>query len=154
VDVKIDINTDTVETAKADKLLTVPPETSVREVFSLLQLQAAGSVLICREGKLCGIFTERDALRMMAKRDDLDVPIEQVMVRDPVSIRCQAPIADAIRRMAGGGYRRLPIVDKDGSVVGVVKVSGILHYFVDHFPETVFNLPPQPDVIMPEREGA
>ena len=56
--------------------------------------------------------------------------------------------------MAKGKCRRLPIVDVAGKLVGTVKVSGILHYFIEHFPEKVFNLPPEPNVVMPEREGA
>ena len=44
--------------------------------------------------------------------------------------------------MAEGGYRHLPIVDQDQKPTGVLAVHGIVHYLVDHFPETVYNLPP------------
>ncbi len=76
------------------------------------------------------------------------------MTQPPVTISRDAPLAEAVKLMSEGGYRRLPIVDDDGTLTGIIKVSGILHYLVDHFPETVLNLPPQPKVIMPEREGA
>jgi CBS domain-containing protein len=154
VDIKLNIHSDLVEHAKAAEPLVVPPHTTVREVLSTLQLHNAGSLLICEGNKLIGIFTERDALRLMATSADLDVPIRDVMTKNPVTISRDAPIAEAVKLMSAGGYRRLPIVDHDGSLAGVVKVSGILHYFVDHFPETVLNLPPKPNVIMPEREGA
>ena len=45
--------------------------------------------------------------------------------------------------MSGGGFRRLPIVDEAGSVHGVLKVSGLLHYLVEHFPKIVHTLPPE-----------
>jgi hypothetical protein len=48
----------------------------------------------------------------------------------------------------------LPIVDDDGKPTGVVAVHGIVHYLVDHFPETVYNLPPDPNAAPKAREGA
>ncbi|MDH3718065.1 MAG: CBS domain-containing protein [Planctomycetota bacterium] len=154
MDIKLNIHNDLVEHAKASAPVVVPPDTTVRDVFAALQLDDAGSLLICEGGKLVGIFTERDALKLMATSADLDVPIRDVMIKDPVTVSRDASIAEAVKLMSAGGYRRLPIVDHDGSLAGIVKVSGILHYFVDHFPETVLNLPPEPKVIMPEREGA
>ena len=63
-------------------------------------------------------------------------------------------MGEAIRVMAEGGYRHLPIVDSHGKPTGVVAVHGIVHYLVDHFPETVYNLPPDPKAAPREREGA
>ena len=154
MDIKLNIHADPVEQAKSKDPLVVPPETSVRDVFFSLRMHNTGSLLICDADKLVGIFTERDALRLMSKGADLDAPIRDVMIKDPVTILRDAPISEAVRVMSEGGYRRLPIVDHGGSLIGMVKVSGLLHYFVDHFPETVLNLPPEPNVIMPEREGA
>lgn len=154
LDIQLNLQTDTVESARADKLLIVEPNTSTREVFLDLQRLAVGSALVCEGKKLVGIFTERDAVKLMAAGCDFDVPISAVMVTEPMTIPQGAPLAEAIRVMATGGYRRLPIIDADGEVVGVIKVSNILHYFVDHFPAAVFNLPPKPNVVMPEREGA
>jgi len=153
VDIKLNIYSDPVEIAKADEALVTASDTTVREVFATLQLHDTGSVLICDDNKLVGIFTERDALRLMAEDADLDVPVRDVM-KTPVTISRDAPIAEAIQMMSSRGYRRMPIVDDNGSLAGIIKVSGILHYFVDHFPETVLNLPPEPNMIMPEREGA
>jgi hypothetical protein len=48
----------------------------------------------------------------------------------------------------------MPIVDPSGKPTGVVAVHGIVHYLVDHFPETVYNLPPNPKDAQREREGA
>ena len=154
MDIKLNIESDPVSQAKSEKHLVVQVDAPVSEVFSTLQLHGAGSVLVCEGNKLTGIFTERDALKLMAAGADLSIGVGKVMSTDPVTIRHDAPIAEAIKLMASGGYRRLPLVDDNGELIGVVKVSGILLYLVDHFPETVFNLPPEPNTIMPEREGA
>ena len=152
--IELNLQSDTVEVAKADDSLVVDRDTSTREVFRRLKSQQAGSVLVCDDNKLVGIFTEHDAVKLMVADGDLDAPISEAMVSTPMTISQGTPLADAIRIMATGGYRRLPIVDPDDQLVGIIKVSGILHYFVDHFPETVFNLPHDPNVVMSEREGA
>ena len=66
----------------------------------------------------------------------------------------QDTLGAAITKMAHGGYRRLPIVDAEGRPVGFLKVGSILHFLVDHFPSTVYNLPPKPHHSTEAREGA
>ena len=151
---QLGIDTETVASTRPAQPLDVEPDTPVRDVFALLKAQNSGSVLICRDGQLVGIFTERDALRLMASEADLSVPIETVMSANPVTLRVGDSVGKAIRKMSKGGYRRLPIVDESGRPTGVVKVSGIVHYLVEHFPDTIYNLPPAPNPMTQEREGA
>ncbi len=152
--IQINLQSDTVENALADNAVVVGPSATLSEVLSLMKGQGVGSVLVCKERKLVGIFTERDALKTMVEKVDLDSPISDLMITEVLTIAEGAPLVNAIRLMAKGKCRRLPIVDATGKLVGIVKVSGILNYFIEHFPEKVFNLPPEPNVVMPEREGA
>ncbi len=71
-----------------------------------------------------------------------------------MTIASSATVGEAIRMMSEGGYRHLPIVDSEHKPTGVLAVHGIVHYLVDHFPETVYNLPPDPKAGTSEREGA
>src|SRR5262249_25412512 len=116
--------------------------------------ESCGSLLVCREGKLVGIFTERDALRLMAKNAALDVPLEKVMGRTPATVSAQTTVAEAIGEMSRGSYHRLPIVDANGRRKGIVKLSGIIHYLVQHFPQTIYNHPPVAHPVTQEREGS
>ena len=152
--IQLNLQSDTVEVAKAENAVVVAPTDSIREVFLLMKSHYVGSVLVCEDKKLIGIYTERDAVKAMVEEVDLDLPISTVMVKEPITISEGAPLATAIRMMATGRCRRLPIVTAEQQLIGIVKVSGILHYFVEHFPETVFNLPPEPNIVMSEREGA
>ncbi len=155
MDLKSQLHTETLEQLGMEEPCCVEPEASVREVLQELQKRRAGSALVCREGRLVGIFTERDALRLLAQdQPNLDQPIQQVMTPNPVSLPASATVADAIRAMSQGGYRRMPVVDELGRPLGVIKVAHIVHYLVDFFPQTVYNLPPDPDAVMQEREGA
>ena len=152
--IQINLLSDKVEKALADNAVVVAPSFTLRDVLSLMKDRSVGSVLICNEGKLLGIFTERDALKAMVENTDLSTPVLDLMTTDVLTISKGAPLVNAIRLMTRGKCRRLPIVSTEGQLVGIVKVSGILDYFVEHFPEKVFNLPPRPNVVMPEREGA
>jgi CBS domain-containing protein len=101
-----------------------------------------------------GVFTERDALRLLADGTNLDSTVAETMTRNPVTIRKSDTVARAISLMSVGGFRRLPIIDEKGNIEGVLKVSGLLHYLVEHFPKVVYTLPPEPHHKVASREGA
>jgi len=148
------LDTEHVQHIYQDEPLCVEPEVLIHEVLSRLKDYKKGSILICRDGKLQGVFTERDALRLMAAGADLAAPIHTVMTKDPVTTSVSETVGSAIQKMAVGGYRRLPVVDDSGTPVGLLRVNHILHYLVEHFPEVVYNLPPKPHHSTQEREGA
>ena len=148
------LNQERVDATHPAEPLVVEPDAPLRDVFALLKVQNAGSVLICRDGRLVGIFTERDALKLIAGGADLSVAIENVMVPNPTTLDSTCSMGLAIEKMATGGFRRLPMVDDQGRPTGIVKVSEIIHYLVEHFPEKVYNLPPEPRPMTQEREGA
>lgn len=155
MDFQLNLDSETVAHAHPAKPLVVEAQTSIRAVLELLRDRKRGAALVCSaEGALVGIWTERDAMRVLSAETDLDSAIEQVMVRDPVALSPSDTVGRAISLMASGGYRRLPIVDQQGRPTGVLNVAGILHYLVEHFPEVVYTLPPQPHQSTQEREGA
>ena len=151
---RLHLNQDQVQHLDAPQPLRVPPEMPVAEAIGLMQSQNSGSVVVCQETSLVGIFTERDALQMMATGQDFDVPIEQVMTAKPASVMAAATVGEAIKTMSEGGYRSLPIVDEAGNLIALLKVSHILRYLVEHFPQYIYNLPPAPHHTLTEREGA
>jgi CBS domain-containing protein len=151
---QLNLNTETVKQVITLHPICLEPHTPVRDAFLRMKEQRRGAVLICRAGVLVGIFTERDAVTLMADEADLDVPIEQVMTENPVALSAHDTVATAIAAMSKGGYRRLPIVDTGGRPTGFLQVNSILHFLVDHFPATVYNLPPTPHHTTQSREGA
>ncbi len=154
MDFQLSLQSEGVGSAYPDQPLAASANENVGQVLQLLRAQRTGAVLICEGEKLVGILTERDALKLMASGADLTVPVREVMSSEPATILSTATVGEAIRVMAEGGYRHLPIVDRDGKPTGMVAVHGIVHYLVDHFPETVYNLPPDPKAAPRAREGA
>lgn len=153
MDFQLNVDTETVGHLPLEKPVCVTSATSVRDVLRLLQQHQAGCVLVVEKEQLKGIFTERDALQRMAKCDGLDVPVSEAMTADVMSVEKSDTIAVAIEKMSAGGYRRLPVVEA-GRPRGLLVVSAILHYLVEHFPEVVYTLPPEPHHSPQEREGA
>jgi CBS domain-containing protein len=154
VDFQLYLETETVEHCHPSQALCAQPGDSVRNVLRQMQEAKTGAAMICSNGKLAGVFTERDALRLLADDSNLDTPVSEVMIRNPITVRKTDTVGRAISLMGGGGFRRLPIVDEQGMVQGVLKVSGLLHYLVEHFPKIVHTLPPEPHYKSADREGA
>jgi CBS domain-containing protein len=151
---QLDLTSDSVQDAGPEVSLKVAPETSVRETFELLKKENRSGVVVCSGDELVGVFTERDALRLMAANADLDRPIHTVMSPHPVTIESTASVADAIRTMSDCGHRRLPVIDDTGAPTGILKVSAIIHYLVEYVPGAIYNLPPDPHPRTRDREGA
>ena len=76
------------------------------------------------------------------------------MTPKPVCILAKDPIRLAVKKMEQGGYRHLPVLDETGRPVGVLTSTRIVHYLAEHFPATVYNLPPDPLAVPEEPEGA
>jgi CBS domain-containing protein len=154
----LSLSTDVVTQAHPDEPLAVSDEATVGEVIGLMKAQRGSCVLICNagecEGRIDGIFTERDALRWMAEGRSAEESIRTAMKANPAVLHAKDTVGAAIEMMAEGGYRHLPIVDEQGAPVAVAAVRGIVHYLVDHFPQTIYNLPPEPGKTYETREGA
>jgi CBS domain-containing protein len=154
VDFQLHLETETVEQAHPAKPICAEPGDSIRQVLKLLRENQTGAVMVCEDSRLTGIFTERDALRVLASGQSLDLPVSTAMVGNPVTLRPKDTLARAISLMSTGGFRRLPIVDAGGKIVGLLKVSGVLRYLVEHFPKVIYTLPPAPHYRSSDRDGA
>jgi CBS domain-containing protein len=133
----------------------VSPSQTVAEAVALMLKDQIGSLLVCEGPRLVGIFTERDLMRrVLAAGKPLTLPIAECMTSNPQVVRRTETVWAAIQRMEEGGYRHLPVVDEAGRPTGVLSVKRIVHYLVEHFPGTIYNLPPNPGAVHLEREGA
>jgi CBS domain-containing protein len=110
--------------------LTVAPLTPVRRVLQLMHENSVGCVGIVKEGRLVGIFSERDALLKLGNDAASlgEYPVSEFMTANPRTLPADAKIAFAVRHMDQGGFRHLPIVSETNEFVGVVSVRDILRY--------------------------
>lgn len=114
-----------------------------------------GCLLVTDAGRVVGIFTERDLLtRVLAPGCALDLPMRECMTPRPATVSPLDSVRAAIRRMQKGGYRHLPVVDEGDRPLGVLSARRVVHYLVEHFPNLVYNLPPDPDRYPDAPDGA
>lgn len=133
----------------------IRPEQTVAEAIQQMREASVGCLLVCEGDRLVGILTERDLLRrVFAAGKPLTTTVAACMTPAPVVVRRKETIGAAARRMEEGGYRHLPVIDEAGRPVGLLSVKRIVHYLVEHYPSTVYNLPPDNGVVQHEREGA
>jgi len=109
-------------------LITATGATTVRAACRLMAEKKIGALLIVEQGRIAGIFTERDALNkvLAAGLDPDKTVLAQVMVRDLQTIRADKPLAYALHMMAEGGFRHVPVVDADGAPLGMVSARDAL----------------------------
>lgn len=152
------------EILKSDKIRHLRPHTvpmlgrkaTVADAIEAMQKTRRSCVLV-RHGKdLAGIFTERDALMKTSvlNPESFQQPLAAVMSPNPQSISINDSILSAIRVMTEKGFRHLAVIDETGECVGTISMRNLLVYLAEHYPETVYNLPPISGQINENRDGA
>jgi CBS domain-containing protein len=117
-----------VDTAEAhESVQTAANRMNDRNVGSLLVLGAKGQPV--------GIVTDRDlTVRVLAKGlDGIDTTVGEVMTPFPQTVYEDTPIEEALRIMRSGPYRRLPVVNPEGKLVGVLSIDDILDLLAEEF---------------------
>ena len=100
--------------------MTVRPDATIAEACRQMSERRVGAALVTdADNHLLGIFTGRDAVRMLAQGSAAADPIETVMTRAPDVMPPGRTAIEAMRLMQDGGFRHVPVVDR-GVVVGVV----------------------------------
>jgi len=130
------------------------PSDSFGSAMALMRNRSHGCALVCEEGTLVGIVTERDILHGLHSGIDRDAPLESVMTSQPVTVTSRDTLFDAIALMDTGGYRRLPVLDDAGAPEGVVDVKTVTGFLVEHYAEAVHNQASQAEATARNREGA
>jgi CBS domain-containing protein len=155
MDLAKNLKIDSVCRLQLPPVVALGPHHTVRQAVALMQEQRIGCLLVCQNQTVLGVFTERDLLkRVVGCNKPLTTLLQDCMTPRPVTVQEREPIGVALRRMQEGGYRHLPVVDCQGQPVGVLSVKRIVRYLVEHFPQTVYNQPPDPGVVQKDRDGA
>jgi CBS domain-containing protein len=116
------------------KTVSANADTTVAAAARVMKEQRVGALLVISEGRLAGIFTERDALfRVIAEgRDPAKTRIAEVMTANPRTIAPDRPFGHALHLMYEGGFRHVPVVD-NGRPLGVVSARDALGPDIQQF---------------------
>ena len=115
-------------------IITAAANTTVVEAARLMLERRIGALPVVDQGRVVGIFTERDALlRVLAgARDPQTTRLAEVMTPDPQTIHPDQPFAHALHMMYEGGFRHVPVIE-NSRVIGVVSVRDALNPEVQQF---------------------
>ncbi len=147
---------DTLSNVLSHPPLILDTKTSLSEALSQMRENRRGCALLVTDGKLKGIFTERDVLmKVVGKPIDLEhTPASAYMTPDPVALHADDVVAFALNKMVIEGFRHIPLVDEEKRPVGVVSMREIIEYLSDYYRRDILNIPPDPNVRSRSRDGA
>jgi CBS domain-containing protein len=112
------------------KVVTARQNITIRAAIRILFKRHVGAIVVIDDEKICvGIFTERDAIRVVAQNIPLENPLEGVMTKNVFTVPEDATFEEARRKIISHGIRHLPVVDSHGKLVGLVAVRRILDEF-------------------------
>ena len=78
-------------------------------------------------GKIGGVISDRDILRAMAmSRDSRSKSLNQIMTRNPITVKRETSILDAVSKIISKKINCLPVVEDDGTVCGIVTSTDLL----------------------------
>lgn len=100
--------------------LLMPTTETVQKACEAMRERHVGSVLVVDEHeRLQGIFTGRDAVRLLAKGKTGRLSLQDAMTAHPVTVTPDQKAIDALRAMSDGGFRHVPVV-QGGRIEGIV----------------------------------
>lgn len=119
---------------------------------AMLARRQACVMVVDAEGRLRGIFTERDVLTRVVGRGQTATAttLGAVMTQSPEALTPSQRVAYAVHCMSVAGYRTVPLVDGERRPIGVVTVSDVIRWLAGLFPEAVLNLAPGDALKHPE----
>jgi CBS domain-containing protein len=117
----------TVREVMTSKLCSIDTDKTVTYAAKMMRDEDVGIAPIVEGDRLVGVLTDRDiAVRVVAEgRDPEQVKVTEVASRDLVTLDPQQDLDEALRLMAQHQVRRLPVVEEDGRLVGVVAQADV-----------------------------
>ena len=119
---------------KGHNVLSVESEAKLSAAIKLLAERKIGAVLVMNQGRLEGILSERDIVRVLGERGArvLEEPVSAVMTRKVVSCRQSDTVAGIMEMMTLGKFRHLPVIE-EGEVVGLISIGDVVKWRVREF---------------------
>ncbi len=137
------------------ELNVLPQTATIEEAIIALRDKKIDYVCIIDEDEsFLGLITEHNIAQWVGKNTRLDEKslASTIMVTDLICMENHEPISKLVMTMYNHTFQHIPITDR-GKIVGVVSSRDFVHYLIEYFAESVYNiLPDQPT--QKDREGA
>jgi CBS domain-containing protein len=126
---------------KGSAIWSVAPEATVFEALKLLSEKDVGALMVISEGKLAGVFSERDYARKVALRgkSSRDLRVAEIMTSSVITVTPAHSIEECMRLCTQHHIRHLPVLDGE-QLVGVVSIGDLVNAIISSQADTIQHL--------------
>ncbi|MGC8786295.1 MAG: CBS domain-containing protein [Anaerolineae bacterium] len=130
-----------IEQVMTRKVITVSPEDTLRHLKEVLRVNRISGTPVLRDGELVGIISIEDLIKAL-ETGEIDAAVNEKMTRNIQTVYADEPIIQAVNKFARFGFGRLPVINRDGKLVGILTqgdiVRGLLRQLeVDYHEEEI-----------------
>ena len=127
--------------AKGDQIWSVEPKATIFEALEIMSEKEIGALLVMEDGKLTGIFSERDYARKVILKDksSKETPVGELMTKKVFYIDPQKTINDCMAMMTAKRIRHVPVIE-DNQVMGIVTIGDVVNQIISEQEVTINHL--------------
>jgi len=113
------------------KLVTIDRKTTIQETISLMKKHSIRHLPVVEEGRLVGLVTEGDMRQVFVASLIEELSIDDVMIKDPITVKVDTEIDDAARVIHYNKIGGLPVIDENQRLLGIITVADIMAAFIE-----------------------
>ena len=127
--------------AKGKQIWSVEPKATIFQALEIMSEKGIGALLVMEDGKLTGIFSERDYARKVILKDksSKETPVGELMTKKVFYIDSQKTINDCMAMMTAKRIRHVPVID-DNQVMGIVTIGDVVKQIISEQEVTIHHL--------------
>ena len=127
--------------AKGDQIWSVEPKATIFEALEIMSEKEIGALLVMEDGKLTGIFSERDYARkvILKGKSSKETLVGELMTKKVFYIDSQKTINDCMAMMTAKRIRHVPVIE-DNQVVGIVTIGDVVNQIISEQEVTINHL--------------
>ena len=126
---------------KGNQTWSIDPQATVYEALQLMSEKEVGAILVLEEGKVIGIFTERDYARKLILKGKFskDTAVRELMTQEVLYVDPHNTIEDCMVLMTNNRVRHLPVLD-NGKLAGIVSLGDMVKHIISEQESTIAQL--------------
>ena len=127
--------------AKGKQIWSVEPKATIYQALEIMSEKGIGALLVMEDGKLKGIFSERDYARkvILKGKSSKETPVGELMTKKVFYIDSQKTINDCMAMMTAKRIRHVPVID-DNQVMGIVTIGDVVKQIISEQEVTIHHL--------------